>query len=110
VLVCMFVNSSRREEQVCFELSVITSRDQKEKMGGSELRKKCVLISIPGEGISCSSEIKHVRRMTSRPRFVSKTLLQKQKVTTPFAKSDLRSIPGEDIFCSSETKHGRTAA
>jgi hypothetical protein len=65
-----------------------------------------VLSSIPGEGTSCSSEIKHYTRTVPRPKlFTSERRLQKRKPQPQ--KAVLSSIPDRDLSCCSESKLDR---
>jgi hypothetical protein len=69
----------------------------------TRVKKKKVLSSIPGEGISCGSETKYDTRMVPRPNlFVSKRILRNEGYKT-------ENCPDEDGFCSLKTKHDRRA-
>jgi hypothetical protein len=100
---CLFAYSSRTDTPICTKLGKLIPWDQKENTGAPKVRKS-VLSSIPGEGVSCSSETKHDRRMVPEP----KLFFQNQKLKP--RKIVLGSIPSEDCFCSSDTKHDKKSA
>jgi hypothetical protein len=105
---CLFSCISRTDKPICTKLGMLISWDQKEIVGSSKLRKS-VLSSIPAEGVSCSSENKHNRRMAPRQKSIfSKGGSQKQRPEP--RKIVLGLISSEDGFCSSDTKHDRRTA
>jgi hypothetical protein len=106
LFISLFAYISRTDGPICTKLSMLIPWDQKENIAGSKLRR-IVLSSIPGEGVSCSSETMHDRRTAPRPSGFSEEL---QEQTSQPRKIVLGFIPGEDGFCNSETTHDRKTA
>jgi hypothetical protein len=62
---CMLAYSLRRDKPICTRLGMLIPCDWEENIEESKLREN-ILGSSPGEGGSCSSEIKHDRRTAPR--------------------------------------------
>jgi hypothetical protein len=56
---------------------------------------------IPDDGVSCTSETKHDKTTTPKPKLFPSKILEKQRQEP--RKTALGSIPNEDVFCKSET-------
>jgi hypothetical protein len=96
----LFAYSLRKDKPICTKLCELIPWDQEENTSGWKLRK-CVMSSIPWEGVFCSSETKHDRRIALTTKLsVAKTKLQKQ--TPQHRKMSLVRVLTRKIYVAPE--------